>query len=159
MKRERALLRRGLGSLETERRRLLAELGRIGPFRRGSISVNHRRCGKPACACRRIDHPGHGPQFLLTTRIDGRSRSRSLRPGGELRRVQEQVANHRRFRALVTALVEVSEKICIAGEEAGRLTHAAGPRPFRSVGSAAVPERAPHDDGRRADAKESSERS
>jgi hypothetical protein len=122
MKRERALLCRGLESLEAERRRLLRELGRIGAFRRGSISVNRRRCGKPACACRRVDHPGHGPQFLLTTRIDGRSRSRSLRPGSELRRVREQVANHRRFRALVAALVEVSEQICAAGEERGRLT-------------------------------------
>jgi hypothetical protein len=159
MRRARAPLRRGLASLEAERRRLLAELGRIGPFRRGSISVNRRRCGKPACACRRTDHPGHGPQFLLTTRIDGRSRSRSLRPGGELRRVREQVANHRRFRALVAKLVEISERICIAGEDAGCLTHAAGPRPYRSVGSAAVPERAPHHYGRGADVKKSPERS
>ena len=116
MKRERAPLCRGLGSLEAERRRLLAELGRIGEFRRGSISVNRRRCGKPACACRRVDHPGHGPTFLLPTRSDGRSRSRSLCPGAELLRVREQVANHRLFRALVAALVEVSEKICTVND-------------------------------------------
>jgi hypothetical protein len=114
MKRERGSRCADLASLETERRRLLAELERVGDLRRGSISASHRRCGKTACVCRRPDHPGHGPQFLLTTRIDGRSRSRSLRPGAELRRVTEQVANHRRFRELVAALVEVSERICDA---------------------------------------------
>ena len=65
MKRERAPLCRGLGSLEAERRRLLAELGRIGKFRRGSISVNRPRCGKPACACRR-DHRASGYVALIS---------------------------------------------------------------------------------------------
>jgi hypothetical protein len=116
MRRDSVARRLVVENLEAERRRLLAELGRIGDLRRGSISVNLRRCGKAACACRRPDHPGHGPQFLLTTRIGGRSRSRSLCPGAELARVREQVANHRRFRTLVADLVEVSERICAAKE-------------------------------------------
>ena len=40
-----------LSELEAERDRLYAQLSRVGDFRRGSVSENWRRCGKPNCAC------------------------------------------------------------------------------------------------------------
>ena len=55
-----------LPELEAERDRLFAQLSRVGDFRRGSVSENWRRCGKPNCACAAPDHPGHGPRFLWT---------------------------------------------------------------------------------------------
>ncbi len=53
-----------LPELEALRDRLYARLATVGDFRRGSVSVNYRRCGKPNCACADQDHPGHGPRFL-----------------------------------------------------------------------------------------------
>ena len=47
-----------LAELEAERDRLYAQLSRVGDFRRGSVSENWRRCGKPNCACAAPDHPG-----------------------------------------------------------------------------------------------------
>ena len=38
----------------------------VGDFRRGSVSENCRKCGKPNCVCAAPDHPGHGPRFLWT---------------------------------------------------------------------------------------------
>ena len=55
-----------LDELEAERDRLYAQLSAVGDFRRGSVSENYRRCGKPNCACAQPDHPGHGPRFLWT---------------------------------------------------------------------------------------------
>ena len=40
-----------LPELEAERDRLYAQLSKVGDFRRGSVSENYRRCGKPNCAC------------------------------------------------------------------------------------------------------------
>jgi hypothetical protein len=37
--------------LEAERDRLYEQLAGVGDFRRGSVSENYRKCGKPNCAC------------------------------------------------------------------------------------------------------------
>lgn len=101
-----------LVSLEKERARLCEQLAGLGDFRRGSVSVNYRRCGKSNCACCKAKHPGHGPQYLLTTKIGGRSKGKNVRCGPELKKVQEEVSNHQRFRDLVRQIVEVNEQIC-----------------------------------------------
>ncbi len=110
-----------LERLEAERTRLFTALSQIGDLRRGSIAVTHRRCGKPNCVCAQPDHPGHGPQYLLMTKHQGRSRAKNLRPGPELQKIEQEVANHLRFRELVRHIIEVNERICeaSAGERAG----------------------------------------
>jgi len=103
-----------LDQLEAERARLYQELAQLGDLRRGSIAVNYRRCGKPTCACCRPEHPGHGPQYLLMTKVGGRSHAQSLRPGPGLEKVEREVANHQRFRVVVQQLIAINEQICDA---------------------------------------------
>jgi len=98
--------------LEAERGRLYQELSKIGDFRRGSISVNYRRCGKLNCACAQPDHPGHGPQYLLTTKVNGKTHAKNVRHGPELEKVEQEVANHQKFRELVKDIIRVNEHIC-----------------------------------------------
>lgn len=98
--------------LEVEREHLYQELSKTGDFRRGSISVNYRRCGKPNCACAQPGHPGHGPQYLLTIKVDGQTRAKNLRHGPELEMVEQEVANHQQFRKLVKDIIEINERIC-----------------------------------------------
>ena len=100
--------------LQAERARLYADLAQVGDLRRGSIAANYRRCGKPNCVCCRPEHPGHGPQYLLMTKVEGHSRARNLRPGPELQKIQREVGNHQRFRHLVQQIVAISERICDA---------------------------------------------
>ena len=70
-----------LEDLEQQRARLYEQLAATGDFRRGSISANYRRCGKPNCACAQPDHPGHGPRYLWTRTVAGRgTKGRQLRP-------------------------------------------------------------------------------
>ncbi len=98
--------------LEAERKRLYRELSNTGDFRRGSIYKSYRSCGKPNCACAKADHPGHGPQYLLTRKENGKTITKNYNPGPVLERVEEELANHQKFRELVNDIVEVNEKIC-----------------------------------------------
>ena len=106
------MVAKDLEELEAERRRLYEDLSQIGDFQRGTIAENYRRCGKLNCCCGEADHPGHGPQYLLMTKVEGRSRAQNLRAGAELDKTRREVENQRRFRDLVQQIVAVNERIC-----------------------------------------------
>jgi hypothetical protein len=108
-----------LSELEAERDRLFAQLAAVGDFRRGSVSENWRRCGKPNCACARPGHPGHGPR-LLWTRSDGRGKTvgRQL-AAEEAEKVRAEVARHAEFAEISRRIAEVNERICEARPVAG----------------------------------------
>ena len=101
-----------LEALEARRAVLYAQLAEVGDFRRGSLSAVYRRCGKPNCACAAPDHPGHGPQWNLTRKVNGRTRTEHLKPGPELDKAGREVAEYQRFRDLCGQVAEVNEQIC-----------------------------------------------
>ena len=104
-------MKQTMEELEQQRLQLYRQLAEVGDFRRGIISVNYRKCGKPNCACARKGHRGHGPQYLWNTTVDRKSRAANVRLGPELEKVQQEVENYRRFVGLTKELVEVNEKI------------------------------------------------
>jgi hypothetical protein len=107
-------VRGGLEDLEGARARLFEELASVGDFRRGSVSVNYRRCGKASCACVRPGHPGHGPRYLWTRSVPGRgTRGRQLAPG-EVDKVRAELTAFEEFDSLSRKIVEVNEAICEA---------------------------------------------
>jgi hypothetical protein len=99
-------------SLEQRRQDLCQQLAGLGEFRRGTLSVNYRRCGKPNCACARPDHPGHGPQYLWNATIEGKSRAKNVALGPELEKIGQEVENYRRFQRWLEQWVEVNERLC-----------------------------------------------
>jgi hypothetical protein len=103
-----------LAELERRRAELYRELEQVGDFRRGSLNEVRRKCGKPNCTCAAPDHPGHGPQWNLTRKAGGRTRTVHLRPGPELEKARREVAVYERFRDLVGQVTEVNEAICSA---------------------------------------------
>ena len=109
-----------LPELEAERDRLYAQLGAVGDFRRGSVTENYRKCGKPNCACAGPDHPGHGPRFLWTRSAAGAERRRPAARGGRRwRRCAARWPGMRSSRRSVEQIAEVNEKICEARPIAG----------------------------------------
>jgi uncharacterized protein DUF6788 len=103
-----------LAELEARRARLFERLAAIGDFRRGSVSENYRRCGKPGCACAQAGHRGHGPRYLWTRTVAGRgTRGRQL-VAAEVGKVREELARYQEFAALSAQIVEVNEAICEA---------------------------------------------
>jgi hypothetical protein len=103
-----------LAGLERQREELYRELGQVGDFRRGSLNEVRRKCGKPGCACAAPGHRGHGPQWNLTRKVEGRTRAVHLKPGPELEKARREVAEYERFRGLVGQVTEVNEAICQA---------------------------------------------
>jgi hypothetical protein len=84
----------------------------LGDFRSGSISAISGRCGKPECRCHQPNQPGHGPNFRLTRKVNGKSVSETFASPAELRKAQREVDAFHRFRKLSQELLEVNEKIC-----------------------------------------------
>lgn len=109
-----SLLSSPLSDLLTRRDRLHKELAAVDDFRPGSLSTVMRRCGKSNCACAAPGHPGHGPQYVLTRKVDGKTVTVHLRPGPQLDKARAEVAAYRRFKALMAELIEVNEAICAA---------------------------------------------
>ena len=103
-----------LPELEALRDRLYAQLATTGDFRRGSVSENYRKCGKPNCGCAAPDHPGHGPRFLWTRTQGRRKRIGRQLAAAEVEKVRREIARHAEFTAAVEQIAEVSEKICEA---------------------------------------------
>jgi hypothetical protein len=108
-----------LPELEDERDRLFAQLVALGDFRRGSVSENYRRCGKPNCACAAPGHPGHGPRFLWTRSAGRRKTVGRQLAAGEVEKVRREVARHAEFATAVEQVIEVNERICEARPAAG----------------------------------------
>jgi hypothetical protein len=108
-----------LPELEAERDRLYAQLNRVGDFRRGSVTENWRKCGKPNCACARPGHPGHGPRFLWTRSAGRRKTVGRQLAAAEVEKVRAEVARHAEFTAISEQVAEVSERICEARPAAG----------------------------------------
>ena len=128
-----------LAELERRRAELYAQLGLVGDFRRGSLNESFRKCGKPNCACAAPGHPGHGPQWNLTRKAEGRTRTVHLRPGPELEKARREVAEYERFRDLVGQITEVNEAICFARPAApGSTGEDAPPGPGGEKGGSAT---------------------
>lgn len=103
-----------LVALEQQRSAILSRIVDLGDFRSGSITAISGRCGKPECRCHQPNQPGHGPNFRLTRKVNGKSVSETFASPAELRRAQREVEAFHRFRELSSELLEVNEKICRA---------------------------------------------
>jgi hypothetical protein len=101
-----------LEELEQERTALLHQVSELGDFRRGSITTTSGTCGTPTCHCHRRNDPGHGPNFRLTFKVNGKTVTESISDPAVLRKVQKEVTEYHHFRDLSQSLVEVNEKIC-----------------------------------------------
>jgi hypothetical protein len=101
-------------ALEQRRDAILSRIVDLGDFRSGSITAISGRCGKPECRCHQPNQPGHGPNFRLTRKVNGKSISETFASPAEMRKAQREVEAFHRFRELSGELLEVNEKICRA---------------------------------------------
>jgi hypothetical protein len=103
-----------LPALEQHRSGILSQILELGDFRSGSITAIKGRCGKPNCHCHQPNQPGHGPNFRLTRKCNGKTVSESFCSAAELRKAQREVEAFHRFRELSQQLPEINERICRA---------------------------------------------
>jgi hypothetical protein len=90
--------------------RITAELGALGPCLPGSVVVRVGPCGKEACACHHDRSRLHGPFRSWTRKVAGKTATRLL-SASQLEAYQPLFDNHRRLKALVRELEELSVAI------------------------------------------------
>lgn len=122
-----------LAALEQKRSGILSQILELGDFRSGSITAIQGRCGKPNCHCHQPNQPGHGPNFRLTRKINGKTVSESFSSAAELRKAQREVAAFHHFRQLSQQLLEINERICRARPVEDTLSPEEKKRPKRSA--------------------------
>ena len=122
-----------LNVLEQQRSDILTQILRLGDFRSGPITAIQARCGKPNCHCHLPGQPGHGPNFRLTRKVNGKTVSESFSSAAELRKAQREVEAFHRFRQLSQDLLELNERICRARPIEDTLTPEEKKQPRRSA--------------------------
>jgi hypothetical protein len=101
-----------LDVLENQRAELIRQIAQLGDFRSGSVTSITGRCGKPNCHCHQPHHPGHGPNFRLTYKAQGKTFTETFPSPAARQQAERQIAEFRKFQQLSRAFVEVNEKIC-----------------------------------------------
>jgi hypothetical protein len=101
--------------LEELRTLMLDRIASVPEFRRGSLQVGYRKCGKATCRCARPGEQGHGPRGLWTRTAKGPGGSRGQYiPVEQVDQVRAELDNYAQFAALVEDYVEVNEELCKA---------------------------------------------
>jgi hypothetical protein len=75
----------------------------------GSINKVYTVCGKKYCDCKKDPSKRHGPYFLWTRKIDGKTKSKYLSKA-QVVFCKKLIKNHDYFLKLIDSLKKVSEK-------------------------------------------------
>jgi hypothetical protein len=101
-----------LSDLE-QRREVIAQcIAELGDLRPGSITATSGRCGKPECHCHRPGQPGHGPNFRLTYKVDGKTISEALPTPSAIHKAEQEVEEFRKFQQLTREFLGTNTEIC-----------------------------------------------
>ena len=103
-----------LVQLEQQRNAIFQQMLRLPDFRSGSITATRGTCGKPTCRCHQPNQPGHGPNFRLTRKVNGKTVTETFATPAERHKAQREVETYHRFRQLAQELLEINERICRA---------------------------------------------
>lgn len=125
-----------LTALEDTRADLLQQFQNLGDLRPGSVTAVVRRCGKPTCHCALPGNPGHGPQFRLTRKVEGKTVTESFSSPAAFRKAKREIEEFHHFQNLSAEVVAVNEQICRLrpiGEEASGWTAQEKKRLLRSI--------------------------
>jgi len=102
--------------LEELRSVMLDRIAAVPAFRRGSLQVGYRKCGRANCRCARPGEQGHGPRGLWTRTVKGPGGSRGQYiPVEQVDQVRGELDNYAQFAALVEDYIEINEVLCTSG--------------------------------------------
>lgn len=121
-----------LQQLEKRRAEIAAKISALGDFRPGSITATQGRCGNPNCHCHQPGEKGHGPNFRLTYKADGKTVTESFPNPAAQRKAEREVAEFQRYRELSRTFVATSEEVCRARPVDDTLSPQEKKRPKRS---------------------------
>lgn len=95
-------------------RRIVAELGRLGPVLPGTLTQRYTRCGREGCRCMADPPKLHGPYWSWTRKVANKTVTRYL-SAEEYAKVGTWFDNAKRARQLLTELEALA--LTAMGEE------------------------------------------
>ncbi len=98
-----------LESYERRYRQLARQLAEIGYIASGSVAHRFNRCGKANCACHDDPTRLHGPYWLFTAKVEGKTINKRLSER-EARLYEQWIGNDRKVRALLAEMRTVAAK-------------------------------------------------
>ena len=101
-----------LPDLEQRREVIAQRIAQLGDLRPGSITSTSGRCGKPDCRCHQPGQPGHGPNFRLTYKVNGKTVSEALSTRAAIQKVEREVEEFRKFQQLTREFLGTNAEIC-----------------------------------------------
>lgn len=115
--------------LQFKKKQILQTIRELDDFRQGSLSPRYRKCGKPYCHCAKEGSKGHGPLWIVTRAVEGKTVSKAIQKE-HVEKTYTQIDTYHQFKNLVREYTEVNIKICDAkletGKEASRDTEKRG---------------------------------
>ncbi len=96
--------------LQVKARELKTAIGALGDMFPGSLVQRYRKCGKPNCHCAKKDAQGHGPSWVVTREIEGRTLTKSI-PEQAVEQIRAETEEYKHFRELSHELVETSAQL------------------------------------------------
>lgn len=112
-------LRSLIETLLDQKEKILQQINELGDFRQGSLSPRYRKCGKPYCHCAKDGSKGHGPLWMTTRSVSGKTVSKAI-PTDKVDTTFKQIDTFHQFQKLIHEYIETNIKICDARLEEGR---------------------------------------
>ncbi|MHB8669807.1 MAG: DUF6788 family protein [Acidimicrobiales bacterium] len=122
-----------LANCERRYRELAQELAAIGYIASGSMALRYNVCGKAYCACHSDPARRHGPYWLFTAKVDGKTVNKRLTEA-EARLYEQWIANDRKARALL------GQMRAVAAEAAALILAEEAPDPEREAPATPSPQ-------------------
>ena len=110
-----------LDTLNRQKENILQHIDELGDFRQGSLSPRYRKCGKSYCHCAKEGSQGHGPLWMTTRSVKGKTVSKAI-PLAKVDTTFKQIDTFHRFQILIREYIETNTKICNARLEEGKAT-------------------------------------
>ena len=101
-----------LPDFENQKATLLRKIAQLRDFRPGSISTTSGRCGNPTCHCHRPGDTGHGPNFRLTYKTQGKTITESFPSLAARHKAEREIAEYRKWQQWSHDFVEVNASLC-----------------------------------------------
>lgn len=108
-----------LDKLQEQKEMILQKISELGDFRQGSLSPRYRKCGKSYCHCAKKGSKGHGPLWMITRSIRGKTVSKAI-PREKVDTTFKQIDTFHQFQNLVREYIDANIKICDARLEEGK---------------------------------------
>ncbi len=108
-----------LDQLQEQKELILQQISELGDFRQGSLSPRYRKCGKSYCHCAKEGSRGHGPLWMTTRSVGGKTISKAI-PKEKVDTTFKQIDIFHQFQKLVHEYVETNIKVCDTRLEEGK---------------------------------------